>query len=109
MGAGGRCHCGDIRHEAEIALHPAMICHCSEWRILSGSAIRAVAVPDAANASVVASPVSRPQITCSSQLSRQGLESRPGVSQILPVRAPLAMSPDIAMSDFELSCGERRA
>lgn len=37
----GRCHCGEIRYEAEVDPTAAMICHCTDCQMLTGSAFRA--------------------------------------------------------------------
>jgi hypothetical protein len=36
----GRCHCGQIRFEAEIDPSQVRICHCTDCQTLSGSAFR---------------------------------------------------------------------
>jgi len=36
----GRCHCGQIRFEAEIDPTQVRICHCTDCQALSGSAFR---------------------------------------------------------------------
>ena len=36
----GGCHCGNIKYEAEAKPENAMICHCTDCQILSGSAFR---------------------------------------------------------------------
>ena len=38
----GRCHCGKVTYEAEIAPGGAGICHCTDCQQLSGSAYRVV-------------------------------------------------------------------
>ena len=38
----GGCHCGYIAYEAEAEPAKAMICHCTDCQILSGSAFRTV-------------------------------------------------------------------
>src|SRR5438067_4194486 len=40
----GRCHCGYISYEAEIDPEKVVICHCTDCRTLSGSALRTVAL-----------------------------------------------------------------
>jgi hypothetical protein len=39
----GRCHCGAISIEAEIAADDVFLCHCADCQVFSGSAFRAVA------------------------------------------------------------------
>lgn len=36
----GQCHCGDVRFEAEADPQNAVMCHCSDCQILSGTAFR---------------------------------------------------------------------
>lgn len=36
----GRCHCGDIRYEAEVDPDTVGICHCTDCQTLTGSAYR---------------------------------------------------------------------
>ena len=38
----GRCHCGNIRYEAEVDPATVVICHCTDCQTLSGSAFRIV-------------------------------------------------------------------
>jgi hypothetical protein len=38
----GRCHCGNIRFEAEADPAQVVICHCTDCQTLSGSAFRTV-------------------------------------------------------------------
>jgi hypothetical protein len=38
----GGCHCGYIAYEAEADPEQAMICHCTDCQMLSGSAFRTV-------------------------------------------------------------------
>jgi hypothetical protein len=38
----GRCHCGNIRYEAEVDLATVVICHCADCQTFSGSAFRTV-------------------------------------------------------------------
>ena len=40
----GRCHCGQIRYEAEVDPATVSACHCADCQMLSGSAYR-VSVP----------------------------------------------------------------
>jgi len=37
----GRCHCGNIRYEAEIDPGKVTMCHCTDCQMLTGSAFRA--------------------------------------------------------------------
>jgi hypothetical protein len=44
----GRCHCGNVRYEAELDPAQVTICHCSDCQMLSGSPYRvSVRVPAA--------------------------------------------------------------
>lgn len=36
----GRCHCGNITYEAELESNTAIICHCRDCQMLSGSPYR---------------------------------------------------------------------
>lgn len=38
----GGCHCGAISYEADVDENSAVICHCTDCQILSGSAFRVV-------------------------------------------------------------------
>ena len=38
----GQCHCGEISFSADVAPDQAIICHCSDCQILSGSPYRTV-------------------------------------------------------------------
>jgi hypothetical protein len=40
MRVNGSCHCGAIQYEAEIDIHAAMICHCTDCQTLSSTAFR---------------------------------------------------------------------
>ena len=40
----GKCHCGEIRYEAEIDVNMVGICHCTDCQILSGSAFRTIVI-----------------------------------------------------------------
>lgn len=40
----GRCHCGYVTYEAEIDPEKAIICHCRDCQMLSGSAFRTMAL-----------------------------------------------------------------
>jgi hypothetical protein len=42
MRVDGRCHCGTIAFEAEVAPGTIGICHCTDCQTLTGSAFRAV-------------------------------------------------------------------
>src|SRR5262245_6684960 len=42
----GKCHCGQITYEAEIAPETVTICHCTDCHMLTGTAYR-LAVPAA--------------------------------------------------------------
>jgi len=44
MKVDGRCHCGQIRYEAEIDADQVNICHCTDCQTLTGTAYR-VSVP----------------------------------------------------------------
>lgn len=37
----GRCHCGNIRYEAEVDPGKVTVCHCTDCQMLTGSAFRA--------------------------------------------------------------------
>ena len=37
----GRCHCGEIRYEADVDPDRVAICHCTDCQMLTGSAYRA--------------------------------------------------------------------
>ena len=37
----GRCHCGEITYEAEVAPGTVNVCHCRDCQVLSGTAFRA--------------------------------------------------------------------
>jgi hypothetical protein len=44
----GKCHCGNVRYEAELDPAQVTICHCSDCQMLSGSPYRvSVRVPAA--------------------------------------------------------------
>jgi hypothetical protein len=45
----GRCHCGLITYEAEVAPESATICHCRDCQTLSGSAFRTSVVAEPGN------------------------------------------------------------
>jgi hypothetical protein len=47
MKVDGRCHCGQIRYEAEIDENKVSICHCTDCQALTGTAYR-VSVPASA-------------------------------------------------------------
>jgi hypothetical protein len=47
MKVDGRCHCGQIRYEAQIDPGTVSVCHCTDCQTLSGTAYR-VSVPAAA-------------------------------------------------------------
>lgn len=42
MNITGKCHCGEIRYEAEIDVNMVGICHCTDCQKLSGSAFRTI-------------------------------------------------------------------
>jgi len=43
----GRCHCGFIAYEVEADPEKVYICHCTDYRAMSGTAFRwAVSVPE---------------------------------------------------------------
>jgi hypothetical protein len=54
MKVDGRCHCGQIRYEAEINADQVNICHCTDCQTLSGTAYR-VGVPTPAASFVLLS------------------------------------------------------
>jgi hypothetical protein len=37
----GRCHCGNIRYQAEVDPGKVTVCHCTDCQMLTGSAFRA--------------------------------------------------------------------
>ena len=37
----GRCHCGEITYEADVAVGTVNVCHCRDCQMLSGTAFRA--------------------------------------------------------------------
>jgi hypothetical protein len=37
----GRCHCGEITYEADVAPGTVNVCHCRDCQVLSGTAFRA--------------------------------------------------------------------
>lgn len=45
----GSCHCGELRYRAQVDPAQAMVCHCTDCQILSGSAFRSLvlSLPDA--------------------------------------------------------------
>ena len=44
----GRCHCGEVRYEAEVDPNAVLICHCTDCQALTGTAFRAVVAAPAA-------------------------------------------------------------
>ena len=42
MNITGKCHCGEIKYEAEIDKNMVGICHCADCQSLSGSAFRTI-------------------------------------------------------------------
>jgi len=44
MKVNGRCHCGEIRYEAELDPESVGICHCTDCQTLSASAFRTIGV-----------------------------------------------------------------
>jgi len=42
MKINGQCHCGEISFSADVVPDQAIICHCSDCQVLSGSPYRAV-------------------------------------------------------------------
>ena len=44
MNITGKCHCGEIKYEAEIDKNMVGICHCTDCQSLSGSAFRTIAL-----------------------------------------------------------------
>jgi hypothetical protein len=49
MKVDGRCHCGQIRYEAQIDPGAVSVCHCSDCQILTGTAYRVSVPATAAN------------------------------------------------------------
>ena len=45
----GRCHCGLVTYEAEVAPETATICHCADCQTLSGTAFRTSVVAEPGN------------------------------------------------------------
>lgn len=45
----GRCHCGLITYEAEVAPESATICHCTDCQTLSGAAFRTSVLAEPGN------------------------------------------------------------
>jgi hypothetical protein len=45
----GRCHCGQIRYEAEVDPARVSICHCTDCQMLTGSVYRVSVSVDAAS------------------------------------------------------------
>lgn len=43
MEVDGKCHCGSVSFTAEIDPSRVMVCHCTDWQVLSGAPFRAVA------------------------------------------------------------------
>ena len=43
----GRCHCGQIRFEAEVDPNSVTVCHCTDCQALTGTAFRAVVAASA--------------------------------------------------------------
>ena len=42
MNVEGRCHCGQIRYEAEVDPTAVKLCHCRDCQMLTGSAFRVI-------------------------------------------------------------------
>lgn len=49
MRVDGRCHCGQIRYEAQIDPGTVSVCHCTDCQILTGTAYRVSVPATAAN------------------------------------------------------------
>ncbi|HEY2779812.1 MAG TPA: GFA family protein [Steroidobacteraceae bacterium] len=49
MKVDGRCHCGQIRYEAQIDPDKVSVCHCSDCQALTGTAYRVSVPASAAN------------------------------------------------------------
>ncbi|HEX3949087.1 MAG TPA: GFA family protein [Steroidobacteraceae bacterium] len=49
MKVDGRCHCGQIRYEAQIDADKASVCHCTDCQTLTGTAYRVSVPASAAN------------------------------------------------------------
>jgi hypothetical protein len=49
MKVDGRCHCGQIRYEAEIDADKVSVCHCTDCQTLTGTAYRVSAPASAAS------------------------------------------------------------
>lgn len=49
MKVDGRCHCGQVRYEAEIDADKVNVCHCSDCQTLTGTAYRVSAPASAAS------------------------------------------------------------
>jgi hypothetical protein len=49
MKVDGRCHCGQIRYEAQIDADTVSVCHCNDCQILTGTAYRVSVPASAAN------------------------------------------------------------
>ena len=49
MKVDGRCHCGQIRFEAQIDAGKVSVCHCSDCQTLTGTAYRVSAPASAAD------------------------------------------------------------
>ena len=49
MKINGHCHCGELQYTAEVEPELALICHCTDCQLLSGSAFRSLVLskPDA--------------------------------------------------------------
>ena len=45
----GSCHCGELKYRAEVDPAHAMVCHCTDCQVLSGTAFRSLvlSLPDA--------------------------------------------------------------
>jgi hypothetical protein len=49
MKVDGRCHCGQIRYEAEVDADKVNVCHCTDCQTLTGTAYRVSAPASAAS------------------------------------------------------------
>ncbi len=49
MKVDGRCHCGQIRYEAQIDPGTVSVCHCTDCQMLTGTAYRVSVPASAAN------------------------------------------------------------
>ena len=52
----GRCHCGDVRFEADIDPAEVSICHCTDCQTLTGSPFRVTVLTGRANIRLAGNP-----------------------------------------------------